>query len=174
MFCRWRSSYQDGRFGISLTGLTPSYMCVCPKPGHGFPTSNVVVFCCVQWVNMRGDCTFCWYWWNWWPSQFKLSFDDSLAAIHMQRILTYTKNLLLRYSWKIMIHVVDSCIDLIKVFSDMLCMDYTNNDWVLIKAFRDHTDRADQCVPIVRIGVCALWRRQVSGYKNERPDSGPQ
>ena len=29
---------------------------------------------CVQWVKMRGDCLFCWYWWNWWPLLFKLSF----------------------------------------------------------------------------------------------------
>jgi hypothetical protein len=24
--------------------------------------------------EMRGDCSFCWYWWNWCPSLFKLSF----------------------------------------------------------------------------------------------------
>jgi hypothetical protein len=29
---------------------------------------------CVQWVEMRGDCLFCWYWWNWWPLLCKLSF----------------------------------------------------------------------------------------------------
>ena len=30
--------------------------------------------CCVQWVKMKGDCLFCWYWWNWWPLLCKLSF----------------------------------------------------------------------------------------------------
>ena len=29
--------------------------------------------CYVQWVEVRGDCSFCWYWWDYWPSQFKLS-----------------------------------------------------------------------------------------------------
>jgi hypothetical protein len=28
---RWRSNYQEGRFGIPLTGLTPLHLCVCPK-----------------------------------------------------------------------------------------------------------------------------------------------
>jgi hypothetical protein len=30
--------------GIPLTGLTPPYVCACPKPGPGFPASYVVVF----------------------------------------------------------------------------------------------------------------------------------
>ena len=34
---------------------------------------------CVQWVKMRGDCLFCWYWWNWWPLLFKLSFLCSVS-----------------------------------------------------------------------------------------------
>ena len=29
---------------------------------------------CVQWFEVRGDCSCCWYWWNCCPSQFKLSF----------------------------------------------------------------------------------------------------
>jgi hypothetical protein len=33
-----------------------------------------VLLFCVQWMKMRGDCSFCWYWWNCWPSLFKLSF----------------------------------------------------------------------------------------------------
>ena len=28
MYCRWRFSYQEGRVGISLTGLTPPHFCV--------------------------------------------------------------------------------------------------------------------------------------------------
>jgi hypothetical protein len=32
------------RFGIQLTGATLSHICACPKPGHIFPTSYVVVF----------------------------------------------------------------------------------------------------------------------------------
>ena len=36
----------------------------------------IVFFFYVQWVEMRGDCLFCWYWWNCWPSLFKLSFHD--------------------------------------------------------------------------------------------------
>jgi len=28
MHCRWRSSYQEGRVGIPLTGLTPPHFCL--------------------------------------------------------------------------------------------------------------------------------------------------
>jgi len=31
----------------------------------------------VCWVEVRGDCSFYWYWWNCWPSLFKLSFHNS-------------------------------------------------------------------------------------------------
>ena len=37
---------------------------------------------CVQWVKMKGDCSFCWYWWNCWPSLLSLSF-------HNGRIVTW-------------------------------------------------------------------------------------
>jgi hypothetical protein len=33
-------------------------------------------FFCVQWFEVRGGCSFCWYWWNCWPSLFKLSFPS--------------------------------------------------------------------------------------------------
>ena len=46
-----------GTVWIQLTGFTPSHFCACPKQGHGFPTSYVVVFFCVQWVKVRGDCS---------------------------------------------------------------------------------------------------------------------
>ena len=45
------------------------------KPGHGFPTSYVVFSFHVQWVWMRSECSFCWYWWNCWLSLFKLPFS---------------------------------------------------------------------------------------------------
>jgi hypothetical protein len=63
--CHWRSSYQEGSVGISLNGLTPPHLCACPKPGHGFPTSYVMILryfvCSVSSAKMRGDCSFCWY-----------------------------------------------------------------------------------------------------------------
>jgi len=37
-------SYQKGRVGIPLIGLTPPHFCACPMPGPGFPTSYVVVY----------------------------------------------------------------------------------------------------------------------------------
>jgi hypothetical protein len=40
-YCRWRSSNQEGRVGIPLTGLTRPHFCACLKPEHGFPTSYV-------------------------------------------------------------------------------------------------------------------------------------
>ena len=52
MYCRWRSSYQEGRVGISLIVLILPHCCVCPKARPGFPTSYVMI-----WVMMRGDCS---------------------------------------------------------------------------------------------------------------------
>jgi hypothetical protein len=37
LYCLWTSNYQDGRVGIPLTGLIPSYFTyIYPKPGFGF------------------------------------------------------------------------------------------------------------------------------------------
>jgi hypothetical protein len=36
----------------------------------GIDDHHCLNFFCVQWVTMRGDCLFCWYWWNWWPLLF--------------------------------------------------------------------------------------------------------
>jgi hypothetical protein len=54
--------------------LTSSKLSAFPMPGSGFLTSYVVVFFYVQWIKMRGDCSFYWYQWNWWPSLFKRFF----------------------------------------------------------------------------------------------------
>ena len=102
LYCHRRSSYQQGRVGIPLTGLTPTPFCACAKPGPGFSESYAVDFFvfselrwavgipltgltfprsvpvptqdldfqyhiyvwyfCVQWVKVRGHCSFCWYW----------------------------------------------------------------------------------------------------------------
>ena len=43
MYCRWRSSYQEGRVEIPLTGSTPPHVCADPKPGLEFPTSYVML-----------------------------------------------------------------------------------------------------------------------------------
>ena len=40
--------------GIPLTGLTPTHVCVCPKPAPGFPMLYVIVFFSVQWFEVRG------------------------------------------------------------------------------------------------------------------------
>jgi hypothetical protein len=44
----------------------------CIRPG--FPTSYVMVFILFSEWEVRGDCSFHWYWWNCWPSLIKLSF----------------------------------------------------------------------------------------------------
>ena len=36
-----------------------------------------IYFLFVQWVKVRGDCSFCWYWWICWPSLFNLSFHNT-------------------------------------------------------------------------------------------------
>jgi hypothetical protein len=78
MYYCWRSSYQEGRVRIQLTGFTLPHCCACLKQKPGIPTSYVVVFMCHQWLKMRGDSSFCWYGQNCWPPLFKLSFRIQL------------------------------------------------------------------------------------------------
>ena len=42
--------------GIPLTILILQHFGDCPKPGSGFPTIYVMVFFCVKWLEVRGDC----------------------------------------------------------------------------------------------------------------------
>ena len=44
VYCLWRSSYQEERVGIPLTGLSPPHICACHKPGPGIPMSYVKYF----------------------------------------------------------------------------------------------------------------------------------
>jgi hypothetical protein len=94
MYYSWRTSYQ-GWVGIPLAGLTPPYLCVCLKPGSGFPMSYVVLpMFGVQWVKARGGWLFCW---KWKPSLFKLSFHNNtkyftatfVHMIHVSRIFIF-------------------------------------------------------------------------------------
>ena len=55
MYRRWKSNYQDGKVEILFTGLTLPHCYTCPKPGHGFSKSCVVVLCCAPWIKIRGD-----------------------------------------------------------------------------------------------------------------------
>ena len=47
MYCESASNKQEGRVVISLTSLTPTHLCACPKSGPGLLTLHVVVFFCV-------------------------------------------------------------------------------------------------------------------------------
>ena len=44
------------RVGAPLVCLTPPHVAACPKPESGFLTSSVVVFFCVQLVQMKSHC----------------------------------------------------------------------------------------------------------------------
>ena len=45
------------------------HLCAYTNPGH------------VQWVDVRGTCSFCWYMWNYWPPLFKFSFHNDLLSM---------------------------------------------------------------------------------------------
>jgi hypothetical protein len=88
------SSYKEKMAVKTLTCLTPTHFCACPIRRGLYCAQwvhsrwevlgiggiddhhclNFLFIFCVQWVKVRGNCLFCWYWWNWWPSLFKLSF----------------------------------------------------------------------------------------------------
>jgi hypothetical protein len=55
MYCCWRSIYQDGRVGVPSTSLTLPHVCPCPKTGPEFPRTFLVVFFCLQWVQLRWE-----------------------------------------------------------------------------------------------------------------------
>jgi hypothetical protein len=48
------------------------------------PTQNLDFQChglfSVQWIEVRGDYWFCWYWWNCWPSVFKFPFHNQTMS----------------------------------------------------------------------------------------------
>jgi len=62
-----------GKVGIPINGLILPHFCACPKPGHGFPTSYVMIlFLCSmswgeRWLFVLLIC---------WPSLFKFSFHN--------------------------------------------------------------------------------------------------
>ena len=70
-----RSNYQDERVTIPLTSSTSPDFCACPKPIPGF---LAFWFFFLQWFEVRGSCSLCWYWWNCWQSPFKLSYHNVL------------------------------------------------------------------------------------------------
>ena len=43
--------------------------------------NNMLLYFYVQWFELRGDCSLCWYWWICWPSLFKLSFHKYYKEI---------------------------------------------------------------------------------------------
>ena len=55
-------------------------------------------FVCIQWVKMRGDCSFCWYWWNCWPSLFNLSFHKMTRMSILRNQSTWCMFTLFRLS----------------------------------------------------------------------------
>jgi hypothetical protein len=59
MYCRWRSSYQEGRVGTSFTGLALQHLHAYCKAEPAFSTSYVVVFFIIQRVKARGECLIC-------------------------------------------------------------------------------------------------------------------
>ena len=44
-------------FGIPFTGLTLSHYCDCPKPCHGFLSAYFMLLLCVEWFEVRDDCS---------------------------------------------------------------------------------------------------------------------
>jgi hypothetical protein len=72
---------------ITLFGLTTPYCCACPKPEPKFLMLYVIVYFYVHWVEVRGDCSFCWYWGNSWPTLLFSCHNIHLTTIHFQNYL---------------------------------------------------------------------------------------
>jgi hypothetical protein len=54
---------------------------------------------CVQYVEMGGDCLFCWYWCNCWPSTFDISYHNIRSCCKYMILLIFSGyiNLLVRF-----------------------------------------------------------------------------
>ena len=84
MYWRWRSSTRGEGWNTFAT-----YLCLSQVRNW---ISNVIYHCrfCVQWVRMRGNCSFCWYWWNG-PS---LSFDSRNIFFVMHILYSTSSNII--------------------------------------------------------------------------------
>ena len=77
--------------GLTLKSVTISnsatFLCLS-QTRSAFLTPNVFVFLCFVvvivflWFEVRGDCSFCWYWWNCGPSLFIIVRDSSVVRRH--------------------------------------------------------------------------------------------
>ena len=95
---------------IPLTRLSPTTVLCLSHIGTWIYISHmsyVMVFFYVQWFEVRGDCSFCWYWWNCWPSLFKLSFQwnrvgvmEFNATFNNISVISLRSVLLVEETWK--------------------------------------------------------------------------
>jgi hypothetical protein len=53
----WDQFIKIGRAEIPLTGLTPPYVCACPKPGLGFSKCHLSWSYFVHLFEIRGSCS---------------------------------------------------------------------------------------------------------------------
>ena len=78
-----------------ITVLTQPHFFSCPKSGQWFPTSYIVVFFCIQCLEMRGSYLFCL---NWFCLRFTFSswsasvcFVSDLPSLHDQLLFVLFK-----------------------------------------------------------------------------------
>jgi len=93
----------------------------------------------VQWVEVKCDFSFCWYWWHCWPSQFNLYFHNQSL------ILYYTMNFSCVFSylfWRLLFldqmsycHYLTS---VISIFHNLRLSNHTANSelWCLLQIFK--------------------------------------
>jgi hypothetical protein len=80
-----------------------------------FPMSYVVVFfVSVPMCEMRGDCSFCWYWWNCWLSLFKTYL---LNVYNSQCFKTNTICIVFIIKWRVRVMVFNATFNNIAVIS---------------------------------------------------------
>jgi len=77
--CLWpyMGTPQRRRFLGWLKCVTPYYW------GTWLTSAYAMVFLCVQWFEVRGSCSFCWYWWICWSAHHCLNF---LFTLIRQRV----------------------------------------------------------------------------------------
>jgi len=74
---RWKRA---GRVGILINWFNPTTFLPLSQARTWISSITCGGLFYDQWAEVKGDCSFCWYWRNYWPSLFKHTFHKQLSS----------------------------------------------------------------------------------------------
>ena len=82
----WRSNYQEGKGCYLVNQFNPATFLCLSQARTWIAKVRCHGLFYVQWFEVRGCYSFCWYWWNCWPSPFKVCFVDIGGIVDHHRL----------------------------------------------------------------------------------------